>query len=53
MATLIEKTIEGDIKVGPLSDKLITWQQVSERYLDIYREAMERFRARADTVRGP
>lgn len=53
VATLIEKTIEGDIKVGPLSDKLITWQQVSERYLDIYREAMERFRARADTVRGP
>jgi glycosyltransferase involved in cell wall biosynthesis len=42
VADLIERALEGGIKVGPLSDKLISWQQVSDRYLDIYRKAIER-----------
>jgi glycosyltransferase involved in cell wall biosynthesis len=46
VAALIDKAIGGDVKVGPLSDKLISWQQVSDRYLDIYGAAIERFQAR-------
>jgi glycosyltransferase involved in cell wall biosynthesis len=46
VAVLIERALEGGTKVGPLSDKLITWQQVSDRYLDIYDKAMERYRTR-------
>ncbi len=48
VAALIEKAIEGTVKVGPLSDKLISWQQVSERYLDIYRDAIDGYRARTN-----
>jgi glycosyltransferase involved in cell wall biosynthesis len=46
VAALIEKALQGDIKVGPLSDKLISWQQVSDRYLDIYGEAIDGFHSR-------
>ncbi len=46
VAALIEKAIGGGMKVGPLSDKLISWQQVSERYLDIYKDAIDGYRAR-------
>ena len=46
VSALIEKAIGGDIKVGPLSNKLISWQQVSERYLDIYRGAIDGYRAK-------
>lgn len=46
VAGLIEKAIGGSVKVGPLSDKLISWQQVAERYLDIYVDAIDRFRAK-------
>jgi glycosyltransferase involved in cell wall biosynthesis len=47
LSVLIEKVIAGGIKVGPLSDKLISWQQVSDRYLDIYENATDGYRARA------
>ena len=47
VAGLIEKALSGDIKVGPLSDKIISWQQVSDRYLDIYRSAIDGFKAKA------
>jgi glycosyltransferase involved in cell wall biosynthesis len=50
VAALIDKAIGGSIKVGPLSDKLITWQQVSDRYLDIYVEAIDRFHSRTGRV---
>jgi glycosyltransferase involved in cell wall biosynthesis len=50
VAVLIEKATGGGIKVGPLSDKMISWQQVSERYLDIYRVAIEGHRARAEEI---
>jgi glycosyltransferase involved in cell wall biosynthesis len=45
LSGLIEKVLAGGIKVGPLSDKLISWQQVSDRYLDIYETAIERYSA--------
>ncbi|MGD0817821.1 MAG: glycosyltransferase family 4 protein [Methanomassiliicoccales archaeon] len=48
VAVLIERTTAGGIKVGPLSDKLISWQQVSERYLDIYRDAIDGYWARSN-----
>jgi glycosyltransferase involved in cell wall biosynthesis len=47
LSVLIEKVIAGGIKVGPLSDKLISWQQVSDRYLDIYENATDGYQARA------
>jgi glycosyltransferase involved in cell wall biosynthesis len=50
VAALIDKAIGGGVKVGPLSDKLISWQQVSDRYLDIYGAAIDRFQARAGRV---
>jgi glycosyltransferase involved in cell wall biosynthesis len=50
VAALIDKAIGGSVKVGPLSDKLISWRQVSDRYLDIYGAAIDRFQARAARV---
>jgi glycosyltransferase involved in cell wall biosynthesis len=47
VAALIEKATTGEIKVGPLSDKLISWKQVSDRYLDIYRDAIKGYKARS------
>ena len=48
VAALIEKALSGDIKVGPLSDKIISWQQVSDRYLEIYRSAIDGYQAKAE-----
>ena len=42
VAALIDSVLTEVPQVGPLSNKLISWQQVSERYLDLYREAMEK-----------
>ncbi len=55
LSALIEKVLTGGIKVGPLSDKLISWQQVSDRYLVIYEAAIKGYRAgsKKDSDRPP
>ena len=40
VADYIEKAMNGGVKVGPFSDKLITWDQVTSRYLGIYQEVL-------------